>query len=277
MGATAGAVWGTRMSGNAGIAPASSWEGLAAVPIAGLIGSLAARAIGVVGAGVSALTPVGAIVAPRRRGAPVEPSDDIAAAVESERRRIARDIHDGLAQDLAFIAARARLLERDPTAPVRFDHLASAATRALEDSRTAIATLTRPLDESLDAALARNAIEVAERHGGEAELRLQAGVAVSPGTRQSLVRIVREAVSNAMRHGGADHVRVSLSRDRMLRLDIVDDGCGFDVAGRAADPDTGFGLLSMEERARALGGDLAIRSEPGAGTTIELALPCPAA
>src|SRR5262245_47925524 len=104
MGAPAGAVWGTRMSGNAGLVPARSSDGLVAVPVAGLI----------------------------------------AAAVERERRRIARDIHDGLAQDLAFIAARVRVLERDPTAPVRLDHLVGAADRALEHSRTAIASLTRP-------------------------------------------------------------------------------------------------------------------------------------
>jgi signal transduction histidine kinase len=225
------------MSGNAGVTPAGSSGGAVAVPVARLI----------------------------------------AAAVEHERRRIARDIHDGLAQDLAFIAARARLLERDPAASVRFDHLASAAARALEESRTTIATLTRPLDEPLDEAIARAATEIAERHGAHADLRLQAGIVVPPAPHESLVRIVREAVGNAMRHGRAGSVEVSLSRGRALSLRIADDGRGFDVAARSADPDAGFGLLSMEERARALGGDLTIRSAPGAGTAIEVALPWPVA
>jgi signal transduction histidine kinase len=159
---------------------------------------------------------------------------------------------------------------------VRLDHLASAANRALEQSRTTIATLRRPLDEPLDAALARNASEVAERHGAQAGLWLQAGVVVPPATRESLVRIVREAVTNALRHGGAEHVSVSLSRDRALRLSIADDGCGFDASARATHPDGAFGLLSMEERARALGGAFAVRSAAGSGTTIEVALPWPA-
>jgi signal transduction histidine kinase len=197
-------------------------------------------------------------------------------AVLQERRRVARDLHDGLAQDLAFIASRIRALERDPHAAVRFDHLSNAAERALDDSRAAIAALTRPLDESLDAALARNATEVAERLGGRADLDLQPGVAVPAATRESLVRMVREAVANAVRHGGAGRIAVSLSHDDMLRLSIADDGCGFDPAARPSRRDVGFGLLSMGERAEALGGRLAIRSAPGAGTTIEVVLPWPA-
>jgi signal transduction histidine kinase len=197
------------------------------------------------------------------------------AAVLQERRRIARDLHDGLAQDLAFIASRVRVLERDPAARVRLDQLTSAAERALDDSRAAIAALTRPLDEPLDAALARNASEVAERLGGRADLDLEAGVDVPPSTRESLVRVVRESVTNAVRHGGARRVAVSLAHGEDLRLTIADDGCGFDPAARPARPDSGFGLLSMSERAEALGGALAIRSAPGWGTTIEVVLPCP--
>jgi signal transduction histidine kinase len=198
------------------------------------------------------------------------------AAVLQERRRIARELHDGLAQDLAFIASRVRVLERDPSAPVRLDQLTSAAERALDDSRAAIAALTRPLDEPLDAALARNATEVAERLGGRAHLDLAAGVDVPPSTRESLVRVVRESVTNAVRHGGARLVAVSLTQGESLRLTIADDGCGFDPAARPAQPDAGFGLVSMGERAEALGGALAIRSAPGSGTTIEVVLPCPA-
>ena len=196
-------------------------------------------------------------------------------AVLQERRRIARDLHDGLAQDLAFIAARVRVLERDPAAPVRFDQLTSAAERALDDSRAAIAALTRPLDEPLDEALARNATEVAERLGSAADLDLEAGIDVPAATRESLVRIVREAIANAARHGRAGRIAVSLSRDGELRLSIADDGRGFDPAARPTQPDAGFGLISMSERAEALGGALAVRSAPGAGTTIEVVLPCP--
>ena len=277
MGAAAGAVLGdTGMYGDAGTAPARSWDGVIAVLAAALIASLAGRRLGAFGfieAELSALALFGTVVAVRRRA---RDGRHVNAAVECERRRIARDIHDSLAQDLAFIAARVRVLERDPTASVRLDHLAIAATRALEHSRTTISTLTRPLDEPLDAALARNATEVAERHGGHADLHLQPGVVVPPATRESLVMILREAVANAMRHGRAGSVDVSLSQQSWLRLRVTDDGRGFDAAARAARPDAGFGLQSMEERAQALGGGLVVRSAPGAGTTIEVVLPCPA-
>ena len=280
MGAAAGAVLGdTGMYGDAGTALARSWDGVIAVLAAALIASLAGRRLGAFGfveAELSALALLGTVVAVRRRRGRPTDGRHVDAAVERERRRIARDIHDSLAQDLAFIAARVRALERDPTASVRLDHLAIAATRALEHSRTTISTLTRPLDEPLDAALARNATEVAARHGGHAKLRLQAGVVVPPATRESLVMILREAVANAMRHGRAGSVDVSLSQQSWLRLRVTDDGRGFDAAARAARPDAGFGLQSMEERAQALGGGLVVRSAPGAGTTIEVVLPCPA-
>ena len=280
MGAAAGAVLGdTGMYGDAGTALARSWDGVIAVLAAALIASLAGRRLGAFGfveAELSALALLGTVVAVRRRRGRARDGRHVDAAVERERRRIARDIHDSLAQDLAFIAARVRALERDPAASVRLDHLAIAATRALEHSRTTISTLTRPLDEPLDAALARNATEVAARHGGHAKLRLQAGVVVPPATRESLVMILREAVANAMRHGRAGSVDVSLSQQSWLRLRVTDDGRGFDAAARAARPDAGFGLQSMEERAQALGGGLVVRSAPGAGTTIEVALPCPA-
>jgi len=280
MGAAAGAVLGdTGMYGDAGTALARSWDGVIAVLAAALIASLAGRRLGAFGfveAELSALALLGTVVAVRRRRGRATDGRHVDAAVERERRRIARDIHDSLAQDLAFIAARVRALERDPAASVRLDHLAIAATRALEHSRTTISTLTRPLDEPLDAALARNATEVAERHGGHADLHLQPGVVVPPATRESLVMILREAVANAMRHGRAGSVDVSLSQQSWLRLRVTDDGRGFDAAARAARPDAGFGLQSMEERAQALGGGLVVRSAPGAGTTIEVALPCPA-
>jgi signal transduction histidine kinase len=280
MGAAAEAVLGdTGMYGDAGTALARSWDGVIAVLAAALIASLAGRRLGAlrfVEAELSALALLGTVVAARRRRGRARDGRHVDAAVERERRRIARDIHDSLAQDLAFIAARVRALERDPTASVRLDHLAIAATRALEHSRTTISTLTRPLDEPLDAALARNATEVAARHGGHAKLRLQAGVVVPPATRESLVMILREAVANAMRHGRAGSVDVSLSQQSWLRLRVTDDGRGFDAAARAVRPDAGFGLQSMEERAQALGGGLVVRSAPGAGTTIEVALPCPA-
>jgi signal transduction histidine kinase len=192
-------------------------------------------------------------------------------AVLEERRRIARDLHDGLAQDLAFIVSRSR----DRGAADRLDQLASAAERALGDSRAAITALTRPLDEPLDAALARGAQEVAERLGARARFELDPGVDVPAPLREALLRIAREAITNAVRHGRARAITVSLSRGADLRMAVADDGCGFDPSAPPQRPGGGFGLISMRERAEAVGGALVVTSAAGGGTTVEVVVPWP--
>ena len=193
-----------------------------------------------------------------------------AAAILEERRRVARELHDGLAQELAFIAGRTRaMLDGGPPGdPVQ---LAAAAERALDESRRAVAALTQPLDEPLEAAIAREAESVAERAGVRLRLELAAGSSVSPPTREALLRIVREAITNAVRHGGATSVTVRLLAGEVLRLEVVDDGGGFDPALPPAA--ASVGLRGMRERAEALGGDLKVVSRPGGGTTIQALFP----
>jgi signal transduction histidine kinase len=182
-----------------------------------------------------------------------------------ERRRLARDIHDGLAQELAFIAAHARRLSQTNSSRELAEHVAEAAERALDEARNAIDVLTLPLDEPLDAAVARAAEDVAARVGVRLRWDLAEAVEASPEIRETLVRIVREAVTNAARHGRASCIRVGLeSQDGVLRLRIADDGVGFDphrVGG-------GFGLRSMRERAREHGGETRVSSTPGGGTEV---------
>jgi signal transduction histidine kinase len=189
-------------------------------------------------------------------------------AVLDERRRIARELHDSVAQELAFIARRARRLSPQDASV----QISAAADRALLDSRRAIAALTRPLDEPLDVALAQATEDVAARTGARIELELEPGVVIEGSdAREALVRIACEAVANAARHADATSVRVELSNGDRIRLRVVDDGVGFD-------PDTaesgtlGFGLVSMRERAAALGADFAVRSRPGGGTAVEVEL-----
>jgi signal transduction histidine kinase len=193
------------------------------------------------------------------------------AAVLEERRRMARDLHDGLAQEIAFISMQAKWLgsEGDPV----MNQIATAADRALDESRRAIAALTRPLDEPLAVVLADVADEVAGRVGLELELDLTEDVDVSPQTREALLRIVREAVTNAARHGRATLVRIELANGRGIRLRVSDNGTGFDPARTIRTDTSGFGLTSMRERARELGGTLHVRSRPGRGTEVEVALP----
>ena len=195
------------------------------------------------------------------------------AAVLDERRRIARDLHDGLAQELAFIVRRTkRALGQVPRA-ADITQIANAAERALDESRRVIATLTRPLDEPLDIVLSEAVKGVADRLGTTVVLALDPGVHVNADVREALVRIAREAVTNAARHGDAGLVRVELENGVGLRLRIVDDGRGFDTHSRMRLRNGGFGLVSMSERARAIGAVLSVDSRRGAGTTVEVELP----
>jgi signal transduction histidine kinase len=191
-------------------------------------------------------------------------------AVSEERRRIARDLHDGLAQELSFIVGAAESLQNEPRTSVNVATLASAAERALDESRRAIAALTQSSEEPLDRALAQAAHEVANRVGTRLTLELDGDVQVSASTREQLVRIVREAVTNAARHGNAQMVTVALTNGNGLTLRIEDDGLGFEPV---ATNGNGFGLVSMSERAHSLGGELRIVSAPTDGTAVEVLLP----
>ncbi len=151
--------------------------------------------------------------------------------------------------------------------------IANAAERALDESRRVIATLTRPLDEPLDIVLSEAVKGVADRLGTTVALALDPDVHVSADVREALVRIAREAVTNAARHGDAGLVRVELENGVGLRLRIVDDGRGFDTHSRTRRRNGGFGLVSMSERARAIGAVLSVDSRRGAGTTVEVELP----
>jgi signal transduction histidine kinase len=192
-------------------------------------------------------------------------------AVLEERGRLARDLHDGLAQELAFIATQARDLARgDGSVSPMLAHVAAAAERALDESRSAIAALTLPLDEPVDAAVSRAAEDVAGRVGVQVQFELTDAAGARADVREALVRIVREAVTNAARHGRASLVRVELQDDGdLLRLRVLDDGVGFDP--RTADG--GFGLRSMRERAGGVGGRARISSTPGHGTAVDVEVP----
>jgi signal transduction histidine kinase len=178
-------------------------------------------------------------------------------AVLEDRRRLARELHDGLVQEIAYIRAESRSL---PT-------VVSACDRALDEARAAVDALGRAGDEPLGHVLSRAARQVAERYDARLDLEVDDHVDADDEQRHALARIAREAVSNAIRHGRAGRVRVRLLRDGTgARLEVADDGRGFDP--RAAASSTGFGLTSMRERARALPGELGIESAPGEGTRV---------
>ena len=194
------------------------------------------------------------------------------ALVAEERARLARDLHDGLMQEISFIRSQTsspgRTLEGDQLA-----HVAAAADRALVESRDAVRALAGEDDDaSVDVleAIRQAAEQVATRAGasvavrGDDETRV---ASLSGPVREAVLRIVREAVTNSVRHGAASAVTIGVEVDGsgVLRVTVSDDGRGFDQAAAKQ----GFGLRSMADRAAGAGGNLAVRSTPSRGTTVE--------
>jgi signal transduction histidine kinase len=189
------------------------------------------------------------------------------AAIAAERRRIARELHDGLIQELAYVSSQCQRLPQEDSTVLR---ISVAAARALDEARDAVIALSGRTDEPLHLAVARAAEQVTARANARLRLDLDPDIQLPMASRHAVVRIVREAVTNATRHGSANEVSVTLSGTDGLRLEIVDNGGGFDAT---TDTRPGFGITSMRERAAALGGDLRLLSEPGSGTQVEVLLP----
>jgi signal transduction histidine kinase len=193
-------------------------------------------------------------------------------AVTDERRRVARELHDGLAQEVAFIASQSKYLAGQ-SGDQRLTDIAVAAERALDDSRAVVGALTRASRVPLSASIALQAQEFARRWGLSVQLALEPEVDLTPEKEQAILRIVGEALSNAAHHAHASTVNIQLGyRNGPLLVAVSDDGHGFDAeAERIAA--RGFGLRNMCERARLVGGDVRFVSEPGHGTRVEIAIP----
>lgn len=188
------------------------------------------------------------------------------AAVLDDRRRLARELHDGVLQELSYIRAEAHGL---PHGHGLRERILTASERGLDEARAAVDALGRSPDEPLGYVLHRAARQVADRYGARVVVELDDAVDAEQAQRHALVRITREAVSNGIRHGRAECVRIRLARDSGTRCLVVsDDGRGFDEETAAGA--TGFGLTSMRERAEGLPGRFAITSSPGNGTTVEV-------
>jgi signal transduction histidine kinase len=193
-----------------------------------------------------------------------------AGAIDEERRRIARNLHDGLAQELAYIKMEtARMAAALPSG--RAARVALAAERALEESRGAIAALRGDGEEAFSVELSELAGELTSREGAQLSLEVEPGIELDADDREALLRIMREAISNGVRHGHATEVALELTSGDGLRMAVRDNGAGF--APGAPRRRGSFGLASMRERAQALGGDLTVESAPGVGTLVEVRLP----
>jgi signal transduction histidine kinase len=173
---------------------------------------------------------------------------------------------------VAFIASQCKYLA-GTSGDQRLRQIATVAERAVDESRSVVGGLTRASGLPFDACIAQQAREFADRWGLEVELALQPEVQVAPEHEQAILRIVGEALANAVRHGHARHVDIRLGQDEgRLRVAVSDDGAGFEP-GAALDTGGGLGLRTMRERARLIGGEVSLESTPGSGTRVEIALP----
>jgi signal transduction histidine kinase len=190
------------------------------------------------------------------------------AAVLEERQRIACDLHDGLAQELAYLERNLDSL--NGTADENsLRRLRRAVERAQLESRRAINTLAAPSGQPFEVALANAVTEVAERFHVDVNLDVTTNIQLSAARREALVRIACEAVTNAARHSGAHRVNLVLEHDGPgIRMRVSDKGHGFNITATG----DGFGLTSMRERARSVGGELLISSTPGHGSQVEVAV-----
>ncbi len=194
------------------------------------------------------------------------------AAVLEDRRRLARDLHDGLAQELTYILSQSRLLARDPGDAATAERIGGAAARAVDEARTAIAALTRTSSDSFAAVLCESVEGLGGRYGTAARIDVDDALEVTPEQADAVLRIVAEAFRNAVRHGEASCVVVAVT-GLPLVVRVCDDGKGF-VPGASKTPSgAGFGLTSMRERAEGVGARFDLRSEVGAGTTVEVRWP----
>jgi signal transduction histidine kinase len=211
-------------------------------------------------------------------------SRQLIASQETERKRIAAGLHDGLSQNLIVIKNWALMgltaPPDDEAARGRLREIEGAAAQALADVRDIVHDLTPYQLERLG--VTQTICDMVGKVSGASGIRIECRAEnvdgqVSKDASLTLYRVVQEAVNNIVKHSGAARAAVEIVGDRdAFRVRISDDGRGFSPAG-VAEPDPsrkdGFGLFGMAERVRMIGGQLAIESSPGRGTTIAIELP----
>jgi signal transduction histidine kinase len=198
-------------------------------------------------------------------------------AILSERNRVAREIHDTLAQSLGAISVQlelARVHAREISAPAR-NHLGAAlrlARGALAEARDSIWNMRSQVLEKSDLAEALKGIldRMTEGTGVTANMRVDGeSRRLPPVVENNLLRIGQEAITNASKHAKPNRIDVTLAFDgRAVRLGVEDDGVGFVPGSQPSGDRRNFGLVGINERAELLGGTVLIRSAPGQGTGV---------
>lgn len=205
-------------------------------------------------------------------------------AIMEERERIAREMHDGLAQTMGSLHLRItraqELLDMDGTARAKafLEETRKMAEGAYEDVRQSIFGLRTMVSRSLGLVptLTEYLHEWSVQTGIPVDLQIrdERATHLTPEAEVQLIRIIQEALTNVRKHAGAAHawVRFEMEGDRAL-VTVADEGKGFDMALPPKRAGRSFGLESMQERAQSIGGSLEVQSLPGKGTSIIARLP----
>ena len=208
-------------------------------------------------------------------------------AIISERNRLARDLHDSVAQSMYGVMLLSEVTSQllasgqiDSVANYLGD-LKDTAQESLAEMRLLIYELRPPVleEEGLVSALQNRLEAVENRAGLETDFHVEGQIHLNAEVEEGLYRIAQEALNNALKHAQAHRVTMSLCQDKQtmiesirVTLEIADDGIGFDLA--RARQGGGMGLRGMEERATAIGARLGIESIAGSGTTIRVVWEC---
>jgi len=203
------------------------------------------------------------------------------AAVAEERAFIARELHDSIAQSLAFLNIQVQLM-RDAVAlgdRARIDAVLGEISLGLKESHGDVRELlthfrTRTNAEDIEPALRTTLRKFEHQSGVPATLLIHGhGLPLPPDRQIQALHIVQEALSNVRKHAAARQVTVEVWRQPAWRFEVRDDGRGFDTGTAPAQADLHVGLRIMRERAQQLGATLTVEAAPGRGTTVALSLP----
>jgi NarL family two-component system sensor histidine kinase YdfH len=199
--------------------------------------------------------------------------------ITAERQRMARELHDTLAQGLAGLVLQLEAIDsnlsRGNTAKAQ-----AITQQAMDRARSTLADVRRAIDDlrsaempeiDLETAVCEEAGRFTAATGIPCELSIALPLSLPDDVRDNALRVVSEALTNIARHAQAQHTAVSLRPiNQALDVEVRDDGVGFDPAQIGAGH---YGLIGLRERARLIGGTLNIESAPGQGTTLTVSLP----
>jgi PAS domain S-box-containing protein len=208
-------------------------------------------------------------------------SRQLLAAQETERRRLARELHDEIGQVLTVVSINLQALRGacGPEAAARLDESTDIVGRAIRQVRDLSLNLRPAMLDDFGLVTALRWYVERQRQRGGFEVALAArtsGGRLPADVEAACFRVAQEALTNVARHAAARHVRIDLDqREDGVELIVADDGTGFDLAAvrRRAVEGLSLGLLGMQERVELLGGEFVIDTAPGRGTTVRARLP----